>query len=308
MESNMGLLFGCTRGENKSECYWCHSSRVTDLFVQVLEKRKSENPDEPQGDEGFSDEILGLSPKSYQLWNHRRQIVEGKELGKESLAYELGFAESALEENTKSHHAWGHRQAVLAKCQADAVTQEENFVDRYLDEDLHNNSTWTQRYFLLEKKLNKNKASAMQDKKEFEASSMLSNADVELLVEGEVKYVSDKIQQAPHNKAAWSYLLGMMGNTRLVNAFLKNIQLVFHLTNDVLKKWPSCSPAVDFLGQLYCKLFSMAAAIEDGEKAKKAAKNAVECWRNLQVLDPIRTPYYQCMMTKMEMRLAVMLK
>lgn len=279
-------------------------------FVQVLEKLESMNPQKPQRDEKFSDEILGMLPKNYQLWNHRRQVFEGKQQGKEALAYELGFAEQALEENTKSHHAWGHRQAVLAECDIYAITQEEEFVDRYLDEDLHNNSAWTQRYFLVEKKLDRLEAPVIeiQDKGKTEAHSIVQSEGRDSLVENEVKYTSDKLLQAPHNKAAWSYLLGLMGNAKLTNSIIRNLQLVFHLTNEVLQKWPSCSPAVDFMGQFYCKLFQMAIAIEDWEKARKAAENAISCWRNLQVLDPIRMPYYQYMVVNMERQTAVVFK
>ena len=51
--------------------------------------------------DGFSKE----NPKNYQIWHHRRTIVEW--LGKGDR--ELAFCESVFEVDAKNYHAWAHR-------------------------------------------------------------------------------------------------------------------------------------------------------------------------------------------------------
>lgn len=46
------------------------------------------------------------NPKNYQVWHHRRVLVEWMQDGSE----ELPLTEAILEDDAKNYHAWQHRQ------------------------------------------------------------------------------------------------------------------------------------------------------------------------------------------------------
>ncbi len=55
----------------------------------------------------FMDSFSKENPKNYQIWYHRRAIVET--LGDSSR--ELAFTEEVFEIDSKNYHAWAHRYA-----------------------------------------------------------------------------------------------------------------------------------------------------------------------------------------------------
>lgn len=52
-------------------------------------------------------EVIDEQPKNYQVWHHRRYIVE--KLGADAVPEELAFMEVGLKEEPKNYHAWQHR-------------------------------------------------------------------------------------------------------------------------------------------------------------------------------------------------------
>jgi protein farnesyltransferase/geranylgeranyltransferase type-1 subunit alpha len=53
----------------------------------------------------FMDEFSSENPKNYQIWYHRRAVVEM--LGDGSR--ELDFTAEVFEVDAKNYHAWAHR-------------------------------------------------------------------------------------------------------------------------------------------------------------------------------------------------------
>ena len=53
----------------------------------------------------FLDSFADENPKNYQLWYHRRAIVEMLQDG----SRELEFTELVFESDSKNYHAWAHR-------------------------------------------------------------------------------------------------------------------------------------------------------------------------------------------------------
>jgi protein farnesyltransferase/geranylgeranyltransferase type-1 subunit alpha len=82
-------------------------------------------------------------PKNYQIWYHRRCIVEKLN----DATHELAFTAEAIADDSKNYHAWAHRQWALKRF---ALWENElTFTDELLREDMRNNSAWNQRYFVL---------------------------------------------------------------------------------------------------------------------------------------------------------------
>lgn len=53
----------------------------------------------------FMDNFAEDNPKNYQIWHHRRAVVEELNDG----SRELEFCENVFEVDAKNYHAWAHR-------------------------------------------------------------------------------------------------------------------------------------------------------------------------------------------------------
>eukprot|EP01037_Dinobryon_pediforme_P022734 gene22734-23980_t len=78
------------------------------------------------------------NPKNYQIWYHRRAIVEM--LGDGSR--ELEFTSTVFSIDSKNYHAWAHRQWALTRF--NLWQGELEFISDCLQQDLRNNSAWNQ--------------------------------------------------------------------------------------------------------------------------------------------------------------------
>lgn len=54
----------------------------------------------------YTEEIMIDNPKNYQVWHHRRVIVEWLN----DSSHELALTEEILGMDAKNYHAWQHRQ------------------------------------------------------------------------------------------------------------------------------------------------------------------------------------------------------
>ena len=91
----------------------------------------------------FVSKCAANTPKNYQIWFHRRMIVE--KTGDPSL--ELAETRRVLLGDAKNYHAWSHRQWALKTF--DLWKGEMKFVDELIQEDPRNNSAWNQRWFVV---------------------------------------------------------------------------------------------------------------------------------------------------------------
>ena len=71
-----------------------------------------------QDDLNLAATLGGANPKNYQIWYHRRALLEsaGKRsqnsssMSDEVVAQELAYVAKVLGEDSKNYHAWSHRQ------------------------------------------------------------------------------------------------------------------------------------------------------------------------------------------------------
>ncbi|XP_033322919.1 farnesyl transferase alpha [Megalopta genalis] len=129
--------------------------------------------------------ISGLTryyPKTYQMWHHRKIIVEWLQ----DASGELAFTESILKMDAKNYHAWQYRQWCIKTF--NLFDNELEYVERLLNEDIRNNSAWNQRYFVI------------RNTTKFEQS----------IVDREIDYALDKIDLVNGNESAWNYLRGIL--------------------------------------------------------------------------------------------------
>lgn len=92
------------------------------------------------------DELAITHLKTYQVWHHRRLLVQQTNMP----APELAFIANALQSDAKNYHTWSYRQWILAHFNDDALWRGElPFVQRMLAIDLRNNSAWHHRFFVV---------------------------------------------------------------------------------------------------------------------------------------------------------------
>ncbi len=113
----------------------------------------------------FLDEFADANPKNYQIWHHRRAVVEASGFP----SAEKAFTEAVLLVDDKNYHAWSHRWATSlrdanydlliviyyqnsiifttrqwALRTFDLFYDELDFTEMLLGRDLYNNSAWNQ--------------------------------------------------------------------------------------------------------------------------------------------------------------------
>ena len=117
-------------------------------------------------------------PKNYQVWQHRRVLVEWLQ----DPSQELRITEIVLAMDQKNYHAWQHRQWVLLAF--NLFDHELTFINRLLEEDVRNNSAWNQRFFVI------NQTTRWTPE----------------VVRREVEFTMEKISLVKRNESAWNYL------------------------------------------------------------------------------------------------------
>lgn len=135
----------------------------------------------------YVSQVIKDQPKNYQVWYHRKVIVDWLKDPSE----ELQFTADILQLDAKNYHAWQHRQWVIREF--NLWEKELDYVDKLLTEDLRNNSAWNQRYFVISE----------------------TTGFTEDIVQREVKLTVDLIKKVPNNESAWNYLKGVLLQTGL---------------------------------------------------------------------------------------------
>lgn len=144
----------------------------------------------------WCDEIALDHEKNYQIWNYRQLILELivsrgllSDPRFEATLYrrEQPIISCMLESDSKNHHVWLYRKWLVARFHMHHDPAELAFVDKFLALDLHNNSAWLHRFFIL-----------------FSDRDWLAEE-----AESEIAHVQRSILTSPHNESAWNYLRGV---------------------------------------------------------------------------------------------------
>ena len=146
----------------RRECLWALASNDASILNDELR---------------YSAEVARENPKNYQIWYHRRALVE--KIGVKAAADELALISTALRDDAKNYHAWSNRLWVLKTY--DMWAGELEFCTALLDADVYNNSAWNHLY---------------------QVKTQLGCDPVE-----EVRSTLERLAHAQENESAWVYAL-----------------------------------------------------------------------------------------------------
>lgn len=141
----------------------------------------------------LSASLGGDNPKNYQIWYHRRTLLETyPNLKQDFLESELNYISTVFEEDSKNYHAWSHRQWFVNTINDEDVWKREiEFSEKLIQEDPRNNSAWNQRWFACHR--------GLKDALPLETSK--TEADFALDTGAAVD---------PFNESPWRYLVSLL--------------------------------------------------------------------------------------------------
>ena len=146
----------------------------------------------------FTSKWAEESPKNYQVWFHRRWLVEkqmrsdamlSNEQKEALLSEELRYVESTLENDAKNYNSFSHRVFVVQLLNSkEGVWEDElSFTDKLIAKDIRNNSAWSYRRQLFDR--------------------MYRTVDIpSTVVNDEVTFAMKVVKLAPNNESVWEYM------------------------------------------------------------------------------------------------------
>ena len=248
------------------------SARCVDLTAEVIRhnsanytawywRRKCleamDHTDWASSEIAFANEWAIQSPKNYQVWFHRRWLVEQlKPFMADLQSSELSYLDRVFDEDSKNYNAWSHRLFVTTLFGTSASQEELDFTHRMLMKDIRNNSAWSYRRQLLDR--------------------MYPQGLDSLTCSDEVSFCLEALDLTPENESPWCYLRSLPDwqTFEAVESFCKQ-RLNDMQSNQI--GLPLCRHA----------LFTLV------ELSKHRSSDANELIRELIVNDPIRQGYWQ---------------
>lgn len=129
-------------------------------------------------------EIIIHYPKVYQIWHHRRLIIDALN----DCSQEKKMMQKILNTDSKNFHCWSHRIWMIRRF--DNYEGEFEFINNMIGNDVKNNSAWNFRFFLVEY-VNGNK---------------INNS----IIKNQIIYALNKIKGCPMNESPFNYIMGFM--------------------------------------------------------------------------------------------------
>ncbi|EJK60952.1 hypothetical protein THAOC_18627 [Thalassiosira oceanica] len=257
-----------------------------------------------ESDLQFADALGGSNPKNYQIWYHRRALLEFRfktvkpDMDVLSIATkELDYVDRVLCDDSKNYHAWSHRQWILRTINNPQLwTDESKYAHTMVLKDPRNNSAWNQRYFALHR-----------------GSSIVLSTDE---ADEEINYAIDCAKLDPYNESPWRYLMGLVTEqwrhanesgdpeklsnaTELANEAIARTKETQKILNEMLVDNKPTGPCANLLSAL-------ADLLELFLTDRQSLKEANEILSQLITADPVRRKYWKSRVEKNERALAAL--
>lgn len=262
----------------------------------------------------FTADWIAESPKNYQVWQHRRWLMDALLFLKASLPTTDRFQESFLHEEMdfcnhklmdsndhKVYNIWAHKMYVLESAEAflaerelvEFVEKDSKFCAAMLQLDVLNNSAWTHREVLFRRLVGG-------------GSKTFRKNEPEERFQSELAVVISQIRKEPVNESAWRFLervvlderhLGCLdlssmgwceGNFGSLSREIERRLFAGSSPEDHLHAGEAAPPSVDPLdNNRFALYFRCSMALRRGEREK-----AVGFLEKLAAVDHIREDYW----------------
>lgn len=204
----------------------------------------------------YVDKVIQKEPKNYQVWQHRKTIVEWMRDG----SHEKRLTSAVLAYDNKNYHAWQHRQWAIKEF--DLWDGEIDFTGSQLKLDVRNNSAWNHRYYVIR------------------GTKLYTNLD---WITSELVFARKKIEQCPTNESSWSYLRGLL---KLAYQSLIASKDTLEFCDQLYKEKNCCSPhLIAFILDTLREKLAITKSNTDKQRALDLCQLLIQ-------VDPTRSRYY----------------
>lgn len=252
-ERSLALTADCIELQRSNFSVWYFRRRI-------LNKLRHHLNDELK----FVGSVIEDEPKNYQVWHHRKVIVEWLHDG----THDKQLTASVLVIDSKNYHAWQHRQWVIKEF--NLWDGEIEYTDTHLAMDARNNSAWNHKFYVVkETQLHKNQK----------------------WINEELARVHEYISRLTNNESSWSYLRGIL--------MLTYDSLIFHkgtleFIEDLISKRGSRS--IHLLGFKLDVIRERVSRSEQTDPVKKSSSLKLEAHDICRILidiDKVRSRYWE---------------
>ncbi|CAH2354058.1 protein farnesyltransferase/geranylgeranyltransferase type-1 subunit alpha [[Candida] railenensis] len=210
--------------------------------------------------------------KNYQIWNYRQLIIEliisretSDTVKKFNAYHEFPIVDEMLSQDSKNHHVWSYRKWLVERFKLYRDEREIEFVAKRIEYDVKNNSAWTHRFFI-----------------KFGDEQVDQN-----VINEEIDYVKQKIQEAPQNASSWNYLIGIYQKFKKPDELIDLEEFCQEFANINEENVIKSSYALELLGKINVK--------------KNNKPKAIEIYSLLKdIYDPIRKNYWTYQIKEIE--------
>jgi protein farnesyltransferase/geranylgeranyltransferase type-1 subunit alpha len=220
----------------------------------------------------FMDKFSTENPKNYQIWYHRRALVEimitydmynNNDSIKFIINKELDFCELVCDTDNKNYHSWAHRQWILKTF--NYWDNEIQYINKMIINDSRNNSAWNQRWFVIH------------------------NNDInDNIIRNELIYTINSINNIKLNESSWNYLRGLANHHHIIKNDIK--EYCNKLVNDT-----------DYNNHFAVALL---AALREEDNSKESLEELEQFYHHLAAIDPIRKKVWNKKVEHIRQRLA----
>mmetsp|Transcript_44980 Transcript_44980/g.75047 ORF Transcript_44980/g.75047 Transcript_44980/m.75047 type:complete len:324 (-) Transcript_44980:71-1042(-) len=211
----------------------------------------------------YCDHLSTRYTKNYQLWYHRRLIVES--IGISVAQREIKYLDGLLVDDSKNYHMWSHRQWLVRTY--GLWDEDLALVNSLIRIDLRNNSAWNERYFIM-------------TRGGTDMAHLLAAAG------NEREYTSTYIEKAPDNESAWTYARALPSDPAMG---VSPIAVLVPLATNILEAHSHNVHALSLMAEAAVEQIAMAAHSKEQEQA---ALLAISYYKKLIEVDPMRVRYW----------------
>jgi len=246
----------------------------------------------------LASKLGGLNPKNYQIWYHRRSLLEYycvNNIHTEYIQSELNYITTVLNEDEKNYHAWSNRQWIVTMVNQNSIwINEKVFVHEKISQDCRNNSAWNYLWFLNYHDVTKGTADKTQNK--------ISPKDINLAKE-EIDYALSIAFTDIYNESPWRYILSVLKRVNSLDLISKYLNKITRIKND--SHWSleekvggnannNSLSTLNTCNVVSVELLSSKVELWEMTKTNEGYKNAAELAHELGVIhDTIMNKYWQ---------------